>query len=55
MKLLILTALLISTTASAAFLKHSYVSGMSRFCVYDSAGGDLVITVKSYQLCPLSI
>mgnify|MGYP003676401464 len=56
MKKLILGAMLIvSASASAAFLKHSYVSGMNRICVYDDLGSSVVITIKSYELCPLSI
>ena len=53
----LITALLIivSASASAAFLKYSYVSGMNRVCVYDDLGSKLVITVKNYEMCPLSI
>jgi len=57
MKKLILGALLITATftANAAFLKYSYVSGMNRICVYDDLGSTVMITIKSYELCPLSI
>jgi len=37
------------------FLKHEYISGMNKICVYDMLGSDVAITIKSYQLCPLTI
>ena len=56
MKKLILGAMLIvSASASAAFLKYSYVSGMNRICVYDDLISTVAITIKSYELCPLNI
>ena len=54
-KLIAATIVLIAFNASAAFLKHSYVSGMNRICVYDDLGSQVVITIPSTQLCPLSI
>lgn len=31
------------------------VSGLNKICFYNCAGSGAAITVKSYQLCPLSI
>lgn len=57
MKKLILTALLTSMTAHAgiAFFKYEMVSGMNKICIYDHLGSEVAITIKNYQLCPLSI
>jgi hypothetical protein len=56
-KKILLTVLLLSTPAFACtgFFKTEYVSGMNKICIYDHLGSDVAITVKSYQLCPLSI
>jgi len=50
-------ALAISSSAYAglAFLKYERISGMNKICVYDHLGSDVAITIKSYQLCPLTI
>jgi hypothetical protein len=50
-------AALASTTAMAAvaFLKHHYVSGMNRICVYDHLGSQYVTTIPAAQICPVSI
>lgn len=57
MKKLILAALLTSMTAQAsiAFFKYEMVSGMNKICIYDHLGSEVAITIKNYQLCPLSI
>ena len=57
MKKLILAALFTSMTAHAgiAFLKYERVSGMNKICVYNQLGSEVAITIKNYQLCPLSI
>jgi hypothetical protein len=44
-----------SVSAATAFLKHSYVSGSNRICVYDHLGSDYTITIKSYKVCPVQI
>jgi hypothetical protein len=31
------------------------ISGQNKICYYDCAGSEAAITIKSYQLCPLSI
>lgn len=31
------------------------VSGLNKICFYNCAGSEAAITVKSYELCPLSI
>lgn len=36
-------------------LKGEQESGMNKVCFYDCAGSGAAITVKSYELCPLSI
>ncbi len=36
-------------------LTGEQVSGLNKICFYDCAGSGAAITVKSYQLCPLSI
>lgn len=41
--------------AGTAFLKHQYVSGQNRICVYDYMGSDYTVTVRSTQMCRLSI
>ena len=58
MKTLILATLLsvsLSATAGTAFFKYEYTSGMNKVCVYDDLGSNVAITIKSYQLCPLTI
>lgn len=44
-----------SVYAGTAFLKYERVSGMNKICVYDHLGSDVAITIKAYQLCPLTI
>lgn len=41
--------------AVVCFLKHDYVSGMNKICVYDCLGSDAAITIGAVQLCPLTI
>jgi len=55
--LLLLLALTFTSAAYAgvAFLKYERISGMNKICVYDHLGSDVAITIKSYQLCPLTI
>jgi hypothetical protein len=31
------------------------VSGMNKICFYNCAGSEAAITIKSFELCPLSI
>jgi hypothetical protein len=58
MKKLMAICLLASGTAYAgtAFFKYEINdSGMTKQCVYDHIGNTYTITIKSYQLCPLTI
>ena len=41
--------------AGTAFFKYERVTGLTKICVYDYLGSDYAITIKSYQLCPLTI
>jgi len=38
-----------------AFFQYEYSTGINKNCVYEGAGGTYTITIKSYQLCPLTI
>jgi len=58
MKTLTLTIALtlsLSAVAGTAFFKHERTSGMNKICVYDHLGSEVAITIKSYQLCPLTL
>lgn len=57
MKTLILATLFLSLSAwsATAFLKGQYTSGMNRICIYDHLGSDYFLTIKSYEVCPVSI
>jgi hypothetical protein len=58
MKMLItLIALTLSAAAFAgtAFLKYERVTGMTKQCVYDYLGNEYTRTMRSTDLCPLSI
>ena len=57
MNKLILLALLLSATAYAgtAFYKGEYISGLNKICIYDHLGSDYHMTIKSYQVCPVTI
>jgi hypothetical protein len=41
--------------AATAFLKGEKTSGFNKICIYDHMGSDVAITIKSTDLCPLSI
>ena len=41
--------------AVTCFKQYERISGMNKICVYNCLGSDRAITIKSYQLCPLSI
>ena len=41
--------------AVTCFNQYERISGMNKICVYNCLGSDRAITIKSYQLCPLSI
>jgi hypothetical protein len=56
-KLLIFAALLAASAAHAgtAFFKYERITGLTKQCVYDYLGSEYVITLQSYQLCPITI
>lgn len=41
--------------AMMCFLQGEQQSGMNKICYYDCAGSGAAITIKGYQLCPMSI
>jgi hypothetical protein len=41
--------------ALMCFKTGEQISGLNKLCFYDCAGSGASITVKAYQLCPLSI
>jgi len=43
------------TGANTGFLKNSYTSGMNTICVYESARGEVAITIDATLLCPVMI
>lgn len=54
---LIVSAIALAAPAFAgtAFLKHHYVSGQNRICVYDHLGSQYIMTIRATELCPLSL
>jgi predicted ABC-type sugar transport system permease subunit len=56
-KLIALIVLTASATAFAgtAYLKYERVTGMTKQCVYDYLGNEYTKTIRSSELCPLSI
>lgn len=56
-KLIVLMAALISASAFAgtAYFKYERVTGMTKQCVYDYLGSEYVRTMRSTELCPLTI
>lgn len=57
-KSIILIAIaLVATLAHAgtAFLQGERTSGMNKICYYEYLGSEVAITLRSYELCPLSI
>jgi hypothetical protein len=41
--------------AETCFYQHDKTDGQNKICYYSCPSGDAAITVKSYQLCPISI
>jgi|688.fasta_scaffold913064_2 hypothetical protein len=56
-KWIVLMAALVSASAFAgtAYLKYERVTGMTKQCVYDYLGNEYTKTIRSTELCPLSI
>lgn len=55
-----LVAVFLAATANWAFaefctFKHERASGSNKLCFYACPSGEVVNTIKSTQLCPLSI
>ncbi len=57
-KVLVMIAALcysVAAIAGTAFFVYETESGMHKTCYYDHYGDSVAITIKSYQLCPLTI
>ena len=46
---------LVANSATTCFKKGEYTSGFNKICIYNCMGSDVAITIKSTQLCPLTI
>lgn len=44
-----------AANAGTAFFKYEIQQGLTKLCVYDYIGNIHSITLKSYQICPISI
>lgn len=54
--LICLAVLLVPSSASEfCYLKSDRVDGLNRICTYTCPSGGYAITVKSAQLCPISV
>jgi hypothetical protein len=57
-KLVFVLALATAATAAlagTAFLKSETITGMTKQCVYDYLGSTYTRTVKSYDICPVTV
>ena len=45
----------LSAYAGTAFLKYEYTTGMTKQCVYDYLGSQVIRTQPATSLCPVSI
>ncbi len=56
-KSVFVVGLLLASVAQAgtAYLKYERVTGMTKQCVYDYLGNEYTKTIRSSELCPLSI
>ncbi|QFT57148.1 hypothetical protein [Microbulbifer sp. THAF38] len=54
---LVTVLVLLASTANAgtAFLKRNYISGLNRICVYDHLGSEVIITIKSTEICKVTV
>jgi hypothetical protein len=58
MKTLIVLALAVTSAvamAGTAFLKYERTTGSTKQCVYDYLGNEYTKTIRSTELCPLTI
>ena len=46
---------LVANSAMTCLKSGEQISGMNKICYYNCPTGSAAITIKSYQLCPLSI
>lgn len=53
--LLLLSIVATAAFAGTAFLKGEKTSGFNKICFYDNLGSEVAITIKSTDLCPLTI
>jgi len=55
--IVMIAAALLSASAFAgtAYLKYERVTGMTKQCVYDYLGNEYTKTIRSTELCPLTI
>jgi hypothetical protein len=55
--IVMIAAALVSASAFAgtAYLKYERVTGMTKQCVYDYLGNEYTKTIRSTELCPLTI
>ena len=44
-----------SAFAGTAYFQYERTSGMNKICYYDHLGSEVAITLKSTQLCPMTI
>lgn len=51
----LLIAASFSASAGTAFYKGEKISGMNKICYYDHIGSEVAITIKSYDICPVTI
>ena len=52
---LILICAISPANAAMAFLKGEKTSGLNKICFYDHMGSEVAITIKSTDLCRLTI
>lgn len=55
--IVMIAATLVSASAFAgtAYLKYERTTGMTKQCVYEYLGNEYTKTIRSTELCPLSI
>jgi len=51
----VLGSAMLAASSARCFLNGERTSGMNKICFYDCISGKAAITIKSTQLCPLSI
>lgn len=52
---LVVLFLSVNAWAGTAFYTGERISGMNKLCYYDYLGSEFVLTLKSYQLCPVTV